>query len=81
MHKRLHKPCVNDSSTWTGTKRDKWHNNKGVSMDSYFALPLSCVDFFFIYLKGCTGKLTAGDVPLNHLVISVAKKLLELVLI
>lgn len=50
-------------------------------MDSYFALPMSCVDFFFIYMKGYTGNLTADDVPLNHPVISVAKKLLELVLI
>lgn len=47
----------------------------------YFLLPLSHADsFFFIDLKGHTGNLKAHDISPDPLIISVAKKLLELVL-
>lgn len=58
-----------------GTTREK------VRTHSCFSLPLSWAWIFFsIHWKGYTGNLTACDFPPNPLVISVAKKFLELVL-
>lgn len=48
MHKRLSRPCVNDNSTRTSTKGTNGITSKGVSMDSYFSLPLSHADSFFL---------------------------------
>lgn len=74
-------PGAYDSSSRPRRKRDRWHyKGRGENAHSLLSSFVLCLFFSFIDLKGYTSNLTACDVPPNPLVISVAKKFLELML-